>query len=166
MKLILVFAILSGFFLSEVQAQQRTDFKEPSQMSKYDFLTLTSKSDSLTAVVNMFFRKRKSATTTGLIVGGSGLLIGLVVTSANTTDQAIGLIGGVLTGQVPEETKDPGGEIALIGLAGGAAITTIGRSKYTKNNLYKIISEYPETKKIPSKYASKLSPRDFSFMRN
>ena len=166
MKLIVVFVILYGFFLSEAHAQQRTDLKEPSQMSKYEFLAMASKSDSLTAVVNMFFRKRKSATTSGLIVGGSGLLIGLVVTSANAADQVLGLVGGVLTGQMPEEKNDPGGEIALVGLAAGTAIVTVGRSKYTKNNLYKILSEYQETKKIPSKFASKLLPRDFSFFSN
>ena len=166
MKLILILIIFTGFIFSEACAQQGADFKEPSQMSKYEFLAMASKSDSLTAVVNIFFRKRKSSTTTGLIVGGSGLLIGLVVTSANATEELAGAISGAFTGQVPEETKDPGGEIALIGLAAGTAIVTVGRTKYTKNNLYKILSEYPETKKIPSKYASKLLPKDFSFMTN
>lgn len=166
MKLILILTISLTLLFSEAIAQQNAGVKEPSQMSKYEFLAMASKSDSLTAVVNMFFRKRKSATTSGLIVGGSGLLIGLVVTSANATDQVIGLVGGVLTGQIPEEKNDPGGEIALVGLAAGTAIVTVGRSKYTKKNLYKILSEYPETKKIPSKFASKLLPRDFSFFSN
>jgi hypothetical protein len=132
-------------------------------MSKYEFLSLASESDSLTAVVNMFFRKRKSATTTGMIIGGSGLLIGIVVSSANTAGQVVNTVGGIFSGQIPEETKDPGGEIALIGLAAGTAIVTVGRSNNTKNKLYKIISEYQETKKIPSKYASKLLPKDFYF---
>jgi hypothetical protein len=166
MKLFLVITLLGCLVFSTVHAQQMTLVKEPSQMSKYDFLVMASKSDSLTAVVNMFYRKRKSATTTGLIVGGSGLLIGLLVSAANTTDQVVGTISGLITGQVPEEKNDPGGTIALVGLAGGAAITTIGRSNHNKNKLYRILSEYKETKKIPSKYAEKLLPRDFSSFSN
>ncbi|WP_157370282.1 hypothetical protein [Aquiflexum balticum] len=132
-------------------------------MSKYEFLSLASESDSLTAVVNMFFRKRKSSTTAGWIVAGSATVISIVVGSAQATGQTIGAFGNFISGTPLEETNNSGGTIFLVGLAGGAAITTIGRSTYTKNKLYNVITEYQDTNKIPYQYASKLVPKDFYF---
>jgi hypothetical protein len=162
MKLYTIFTILICFIIFEAKSQQ-IPFKNPSEMSKYEFLNLASESDSLTAAVNMFFRKRKNSTTSGLVVAGSATFIGLVVALAQATGQAIGTVGGIVNGKPVEDTNNSGGTIALVGLAGGALITTIGRSTYTKNNLMKLITEYQETNKIPDQYASKLLPRDFIF---
>lgn len=166
MKLYTLFTILICFTFFEAKSQQATYSKNPSQMSKYEFLNLASDSDSLTAAVNMFFRKRKNSTTSGLILAGGATFIGLVVSLTHATSQAIGTIGGIVNGKPVEDTNDPGGTIALVGLAGGTAITTIGRSTYTKNNLMKVITEYQETNKISDRYSTKLVPRDFHFKSN
>jgi len=163
MKQYLFLSILTLLIFSESKAQQIPHSKNPSQMSKYEFLSLASESDSLTAVVNMFFRKRKSSTTSGWIVAGGATVIGLVVALAQATGQTIGTVGGIVNGKPVEDTNNSGGTIVLVGLAGGAAITTIGRSTYTKKKLYKVISDYQDTNKIPYQYVSKLVPKDFSF---
>jgi hypothetical protein len=163
MKQYLFLPILTFLIFSESKAQQIPYTKKPSEMSKYEFLSLASESDSLTAAVNMFFRKRKNSTTSGLVLAGGATVIGLVVAVAEATSQTIGTIGGIVNGKPVEDTNNSGGTIVLVGLAGGALITTIGRSTYTKNNLMKVIIEYQETNKIPDQYARKLIPRDFSF---
>lgn len=160
MKIYLIFAILLCFVITEARSQTPNYSKNPSKMSKYDFLTLTTNSDSLTAVVNMFFRKRRNSTSTGLVLSGGAMVIGIIVSYINLSTQ---VVGGVVGGTSGEETNDSGGTIALVGLVGGGLITTIGRSSFNKNKLMKVITEYQETKKIPNQYGSKLVPRDFDF---
>jgi hypothetical protein len=158
MKLYAIFTIMICFIIFEAKSQQIPYSKKPSQMSKYEFLSLASESDSLTAVVNMFFRKRKSSTTAGWIVAGGATVISLVVFAAWSIPASVGTVFFIL----PEE-NNTAGNIFLVGLAGGAAITTIGRSTYTKKKLYNVITEYQDTNKIPYQYASKLVPKDFYF---
>lgn len=163
MKKNIFIAVFALLIISESKAQQNPHATKPSKMSKYDFLTLASESDSLTATVNMFFRKRKSSNTAGWVVAGGATVIGLVVAMSQATSQAIGVIGGIAGGKPLEESNNSGGTIILVGLAGGALISTIGRSSYSKDKLMKVIAEYKETNRIPEQYAAKLSSKDFTF---
>jgi len=164
MKLFTIFTILICLIISEANSQQSTYYKNPSEMSKKEFLNLATGSDSLTAIVNMFFRKRNAATTTGLIVGGGVTIIGAVAAIGHAVTRDLsGTVHSIFGNTVPmEKDNNPGLPIVLIGAAGGAAIIAIGSAQYNKNELHRVITEYHETKQIPYEYASKLTHKDFS----
>jgi hypothetical protein len=159
MKFFTIITILMGLIIFDAKAQPGSYSKNPSQMSKQEFLTLTSESDSLSAVVNMFFRKRITTTSAGFVVAGSATFIGMAYALANATQQIL----PAMFGMPVEDTNDPGGTIALVGITAGAVIFTIGRANYSKNNLYELITDYQETNTIPYQYARKLIRKDFAY---
>lgn len=136
---------------------QQTAPKPVSQMKKIDFLDMAHDSDSLTALVNMFFRKRKNARTGFFVTGGLTLVTGVIVTSIATNQ----LVNAITLQPVDETGIDASGIAFFTVLFGGTALSSAGLIKYSKTKLYEIIQQYPESKGIPEKYKSKIQTRDF-----
>jgi hypothetical protein len=136
---------------------QQTAPKPISQMKKMDFLDMVHDSDSLTALVNMFFRKRKNARTGFILTGGLTLVTG-VIAATTATNQ---VVNAITFQPVDEKGIEASGIAFFTVLFGGTAISSANLIKYSKTKLYDIIQQYPESQVIPEKYKAKIQTRDF-----
>jgi predicted metal-binding membrane protein len=136
---------------------QQTAPKPISQMKKIDFLDMAHDSDSLTALVNMFFRKRKNARTGYIVTGGLTLVTGFIAASTATQQ----LVNAITLQPVDDKGIEASGIAFFTVLFGGTALSSAGLIKYSKTKLYGIIQQYPESQVIPEKYKAKIQAKDF-----
>lgn len=124
------------------------------RMSKADFLALAGDDDSLRAVVNLYFRKRKTAST--FITAGMTTLGVFVVGSLFTVLGAAGSSG------------DSGDEIttfaAIAGATfyGSATVGVVRLARYPRKRLQEVITERQAGRLIPSRLRKKLRAKDFA----
>lgn len=150
MKQLLCFFLLTIIILTEVKSQQEHPNRNPKEMRARDFLDLTSESDSLTALVNMFFRKRKESKTGYIVAGGIYLVFPLIA------------VGGAITSSSdPTEKLQTASTIVGITVMGILAGSTVNMIRYKRSELLRIIEEYPDSQSIPDKFKSKIKPKDF-----
>ncbi|MFD2202044.1 hypothetical protein [Shivajiella indica] len=127
-------------------------------MKKNDFLDMANESDSLKALVNMFFRKRKNART-GFIVTGGLTVVTLAIAGAVATNEAV---FKPISGQAPSESNiSAAGTAVFVTFFGGTILSSINLIKYPKAKLNEILERYPDTRQIPEKYRVKIEQRDF-----
>lgn len=150
MKHLLCLILLTMISFSEVKSQQTSYYQNPKGMRLYDFHKLTNESDSLTALVNMFFRKRKEAKTGYIVAGGIYLVFPLIAVGSAITSSSD-----------PTENLQTASTIVGFTLMGILAGSTINMIKYKRSNLLRIIEDYPDSQSIPDKFKFKIKPNDF-----
>lgn len=150
MKHLLCFILLTMISFSEVKSQQASFNRNPKEMRLYDFHQLTNGSDSLTALVNMFFRKRKEAKTGYIVAGGIYLVFPLIAAG-----------GAITSSSDPTEKLQTASTIVGFTVMGILAGSTINMIKYKRSELLWIIENYPNSQSIPDNFKSKIKPKDF-----
>lgn len=135
---------------------QTPDGLKPSQLTYDDFhIMAEAESDTLLALVNMFFRKRKENKTGFIILGVSYPAAALI--GAGTA------IGAGLSGSEDPEKKIQGFFMVYSYLFFGAATyLTINTLSYTKSRLYSILTDYQNGKPIPDKLKRRIRQVDYS----
>ncbi len=124
------------------------------RMSKQDFLALAGEDDSLRAVVNLYFRKRKTASTL-LTVGAASLGV-FVVGNIFTVLRA-----GSTAGDPGDELTTLAG-ITTVGFFGSTTAGLIRLARYPRKRLQKIITARHTGQPLPHRIRKKLSAKDFA----
>lgn len=124
------------------------------RMSKQDFLALAGEDDSLRAVVNLYFRKRKTASTL-LTVGAASLGV-FVVGNIFTVLRA-----GSTAGDPGDELTTLAG-ITTVGFFGSTTAGLIRLARYPRKRLQKLVIDRKAGKTIPRRYAKRLKDSDFA----
>ncbi|GHB26359.1 hypothetical protein [Mongoliitalea lutea] len=138
---------------TQVFAQEKLNQKDPKKMSKEEFLVLTHQQDSLTALVNLFFRKRKEAKT-GYIASGSMFIIFPI----------IGASAAVISSSDPTQGLQIAAGIVGYWIMGALTASTVNILKYKRSTLLHLIENHSESTPIPEKFTKKLRPKDFARM--
>lgn len=130
---------------------------KPSQLTYDDFQIMAeAESDTLLALVNMFFRKRKENKTGFIILGVSYPAAALI--GAGTA------IGAGLSGSTEDPEKAIQGFFLVYSylFLGAATYLTINTLSYTKPRLYSILTDYQNGKPIPDKLKRRIRQVDYS----
>jgi hypothetical protein len=151
-------ALLTGLLCliaSALSAQsQPADTTPIYRMNREQFLALAGPDDTLRAVVNLFFRKRKTASTL-LSVAGASLGV-FVVASTYAVLRAAGPGG-----------SNPADDIQVLAQATSAVIYTTGVTgavrlmRYPRKRLKQIIANRNEGQPLAARYVRRLRPADF-----
>ncbi|HMM12670.1 MAG TPA: hypothetical protein PKE03_11305 [Bacteroidales bacterium] len=154
-KIITSFFILVIIVLStDLPLGAQNESRRPSSMKKPDFLTLAQDNDTLIALTNMFFRKRKEAQT-GFIIAG----VSFPVFAMGTALFAVG--SGMQGADDPTEDIQVGAvvfSVAFYGLIIGSGHRLI---RYNKQRLNNLMQSYPIDGEIPQSLRKQLRPKDF-----
>lgn len=151
-----IFCLLFVFgSVALVSAQSASDGSNIKRNKDYFLQQVTPGEDTLQAVINMFFRKRKEAST-GLIVGFASYPVIIVAAT------------GIALGSAMTQGKDP--EKRVQNLVVGYTVVFYGITlpstfrlvKYNRNRLQQIINEYPDHRTIPDAYRNNLRNKDFN----
>lgn len=127
------------------------------RMGREEFLVLAGTDDSLRAIVNLFFRKRKTAST--LLSVASASLGVFVVASSYAILRA--------AGQPRPGGPDPADELQVFAAVTGAVFSTTAIAgsahlvRYPRKRLNQIIADRKDGKPISARYARRLRPGDF-----
>ncbi|MCW5910172.1 MAG: hypothetical protein KIT62_03810 [Cyclobacteriaceae bacterium] len=124
-------------------------------LTKAEFLKLADGNDSLAAVINLFYRKRKESDTSFTIAGVS-LGIGMISGFGSVLSSAT----------VGESTPGKGAQIisytSSTMFVVASVIGTGYRIKYSRKKLHHIILGYDNGNPIPGKFVRALEPTDFN----
>lgn len=149
-----ILLLIGVFVYSPTFSQEQAN--RPGKMSKKDFIALAQGNDSLLAVVNLVYRKRKDSGT-AFLVGLGALVVTPILGTATAIDA--GLTGG----------DDPTNKIQGIVLVGvvifytGTGIGVYYLIKYSRKRLAQVIEDFRAGKPLPKSWVIHLKDKDFSF---
>ncbi|MBK9290240.1 MAG: hypothetical protein IPM52_01190 [Bacteroidetes bacterium] len=140
--------------LLQPEAFSQAASKNISSLKRADFIQLAQGSDTLEAVTNLFFRKRKEAQT-GFILAGAAVSVFVLGSVAF----AIG--AGMSGADDPTEELQVGAavfSIVFYGLVIGSGFRLI---RYSKGRLHDLMKSYPVDGQLPEFVKNQLRNKDF-----
>jgi hypothetical protein len=145
-------------FAASYALAQTADPSPPAiyRMSREDFLKAVGSDDTLRAVVNLYYRKRKTAST--LITVGAASLGVFVVGSVFTVLRSAGRAG----------SNDPADDITTFAQVtsavfyAGTISGAVRLIRYQRKQLQRIIADRQAGKPLPDRVRRKLKAEDFS----
>jgi hypothetical protein len=125
------------------------------RMSREDFLKIAGTDDTLRAVVNLFYRKRKTAST--FITVGAASLGVFVVGSVFTVLRA-----GSRTGSNdPADDITAFAEVTSAVFYGGTITGVVRLVRYPRKRLQQLVTDRQAGKPLPARFRKKLRAKDF-----
>jgi hypothetical protein len=152
-SLLLILAVFG--FHQKVDAQSAAA-TQPASLSYEDFLEIAgADNDTLIALVNMFYRKRKETKNGFIILGVSYPVAALIG------------VGGAIGAGLSDSSEDPEKKIQGFFMVysylflGAAAYLTTNAFSYTKARLHKTLADYHTGQPLPNKLIRRIRPTDY-----